>query len=1712
MPTSPRSLALTPALCSLLPVLLVLLAGTSASAAEAPTRTRVLIEGAASHEVRVETIRHDAAGARLQVAIPAVELQKADLGGEAFDALELPGGGHAGRAGEPALPTFTRLVAVPAGMTATARIAAREMVGLGTVRVAPAEALRDGKAAGPRRFDAATYAASSARTPSVSVGAPGRLHGVPVVPVTISPVAYDPATGRTEIARHVEVEVSFATDPAASDAPAPRVIAESFARILAEEVAGFRLDGEVAVGPGTYVMICPDNSTVLSIVEDLAQWRRRQGYVVEVVSTAQTGTTNTAIRNWLINRYQTADPPLEFVTLVGDASGTVMIPSFREGESGYNGEGDHQYTTLDGADVLADVHIGRLSVTSTSQLEDVVRKIVTYESAPDMSQTDWFTTAGLTGDPASSGYSTIWVNQFVKEQLLDLGYTQIDTIWGGNYVTQMMATINQGETLFTYRGYWHMSGMTENHILSLNNGYQLPFAVILTCDTGSFWTDTTCRSEAFLRAPSGGGIASIGTATIGTHTRYNNCMFLGINNGVLNSDEHRVGPALTRGKLNLYTNYWVNEPEHVRIWSTWNNLMGDPATEIFTGVPALIDVDHPAGVSLDANALPVTVTHAGAPVAGARVAVVQDGTVRSTAETDASGEALLDIAGAVAGQLLVTVTGTNTHPYLGQATVGAVGQSVDVTATQIADPTGNGDGLANCGETLDLSLELSNAGSSPVGGVTASLRGAPDWATLDVAGASYGSLPAGGSSWGQFQVTLGDDAPGGRDLTLRLDASGEGETWSSLVTVPVHGPWTSANRLVFGGPGGDLDPGESGTIALDLGNVGNLATAGVTAELSCTSKWIDVTDASGSWGAIAAGGAAAQADPFAISITDACYPGHLASLVVELTFAEGGTQTIAYPVVVGEAAPGDPTGPDAYGYYAFDDQDDGEYAPTYDWVDIAGVGQNIGIADDSRHDDETVGLDLPFPFTYYGQTHERVSVCSNGWLSFSDTYIKLYRNWSLPADGSPDAMICAFWDDLAGGEVYTHHDTANHRFIVQWDGFGSYYGGSYTGDCTFQIILHDPAHHATDTGDGLIVIQYQSVQINGDETTYFTVGLQDQTREVGLTYAYGNNYAGGAATVAAGRAIAIRPVVPQAQGTLLGSITNQDGGGSPVADAMVTVLGGGRQIASGADGRYSGGVPVGTWDVMVTHPSFAADTVYAVPILENEATMRDFALRDVGGPDILAVTQLADTEDTAGPYVVEAQLSDHTGLAARALHYTTSVDGSLHTVDLQLVDALTGTYRGTIPGQPEGTRVQYWLTAADVLGNTSASPAGAPWPTYGFMVASVVDVATDDCEQTGAWQVNVGGGDNASSGEWERGDPIGTFENGNPVQPEDDHTAAPGTDCWFTGQHVAGQSSGYNDVDGGTTSLYSPVYDLGAYNTVEVSYWRWYSNDEGYSPGEDTWAVDVSNDGGSSWTSLENTTASDESWQQISFVVNDLFAAPDRLRLRFRASDLGGGSLVEAAVDDLAISASEVVADLAAPTVAVTGPAAGGQYGNGQTLPVTWTASDDVGVVSVEVRLSLDGGATYDLVLGSGPLTGALDWTVDVPADQASYDARVRVQVIDGQQRSATAVSGPLTIVPGTTAAVLPTALALDQNHPNPFNPQTSIRYALPQAGPVRLQVFDLQGRLVRTLVRGEQAAGVHTVVWKGRDDAGSEVASGIYFYRLSTDAGDDVRKMTLLK
>ena len=193
-------------------------------------------------------------------------------------------------------------------------------------------------------------------------------------------------------------------------------------------------------------------------------------------------------------------------------------------------------------------------------------------------------------------------------------------------------------------------------------------------------------------------------------------------------------------------------------------------------------------------------------------------------------------------------------------------------------------------------------------------------------------------------------------------------------------------------------------------------------------------------------------------------------------------------------------------------------------------------------------------------------------------------------------------------------------------------------------------------------------------------------------------------------------------------------------------------------------------------------------------------------------------------------------------------------------------------------------------------------------------------------------------------------------------------------------------------------------------------------------------------------------------------------------------------------------------------------FGGGKIVP---TASHDLAAIrpstssgiSFVVGQRVEGLTLPEASGGTAPLTYTL--SPALPAG-LSFDAATRTITGTPQAAAETAYTYTVTDANGASAALalqtLPTAFALADNFPNPFNPATTIKYALPQAADVELTVYNVVGQPVRTLVAEHQSAGRYVVEWDATDDSGHSLSSGMYLYHLQAGEFREVKKMLLLK
>jgi len=281
-------------------------------------------------------------------------------------------------------------------------------------------------------------------------------------------------------------------------------------------------------------------------------------------------------------------------------------------------------------------------------------------------------------------------------------------------------------------------------------------------------------------------------------------------------------------------------------------------------------------------------------------------------------------------------------------------------------------------------------------------------------------------------------------------------------------------------------------------------------------------------------------------------------------------------------------------------------------------------------------------------------------------------------------------------------------------------------------------------------------------------------------------------------------------------------------------------------------------------------------------------------------TPLANVLDPVDPIDITVETFAEAGSSlSLTLYY--SISGGTYS-SLDMLEASPNNWSSQIPNPESGSIVEYYIHASDDDGNDVYHPHRAPEIPHFFVVGTSSFFSTliyEDAETEQGWSLGIAG-DDASAGTWIRDVPIGTWEGTDPVQPEADHSLA-GSMCFVTGNAAfTGDNSGAGDIDGGRTTLESPVYAIPLGVSPVISYWRWYTNDLGFSPGEDSWTVQV-RDQNNTWIALEQTNASDNSWSQHQFLLKHFFEQPNQLQFRFIAEDAPGGSLVEAALDDLHI-------------------------------------------------------------------------------------------------------------------------------------------------------------------------------------------------------------------
>ena len=811
--------------------------------------------------------------------------------GREFLSVEYDGAYPSGEQGHPELPVLRALVQIPFG--ATPRIEFREAhyeeislpeLGFG----APVRPVREPwvKLPGfvpPYEMDERAYSRDSYQYPSrVEVIDISTARSYRLALIEVRPVDYNPVGGTISIARKLAFDVYFDNADLVltrrmkerySSKRYDAVVKPLLANPTAFEDAVMWLPAESDLG---YLIVAGDIYADSSHI--LADWKRHKGYSVKVRTVSELGGTREAIRSWIIAEYDTAVVAPTFVLLVGDIED---VPSFEGGDSGT--ESDLPYGDMDDGGYIPELFVGRISIADQGQLGHFLRRIIQYEQFDFPPENRGF--ANKVCFMASDDVSWWEFAQETQRYKIDTYFGpagfHCDSIWArGNPSAgdQSRVAVEDGRTIVSYTGHggyylWDAPEWSLSDVRGLSNVDQYPLVLSNACITGTFRL-AECFGEAWIRQENAGSIGFIG-ASDNSYWLEDDAMERATMDDVFGLNYRFAGGFLYRGLLAVHIGF----PGSAHYYYDIYNLLGDPSLAVWLGNPQELIAIYPPMLSVG-GVISVNVTADGTPVDSALVCATDGGVVHSVGYTDASGNITLSVAGAGMGDTIwVTATYYDMIPHLGFAIIGGGGAWFALDSIVIDDSAGDGDGMADIGEEIALTVFIKNIGGEDAVSVQGILRTADDGIELEDTTGDFGAIAEGSSASNAvpFTISLDNDIPDGTIKAMTLLVSDEHDSsWNIPIGLRVHAPRLSiASHSISDTIGGDgdgfLQPGESAELTVVVRNTGGETARFMALELAVAENpYVTVTTAMAGIDSIAPSESKPALTPFVVSASPSC--------------------------------------------------------------------------------------------------------------------------------------------------------------------------------------------------------------------------------------------------------------------------------------------------------------------------------------------------------------------------------------------------------------------------------------------------------------------------------------------------------------------------------------------------------------------------------------------------------------------------------------------------------------------------------------------------------------------------------------------------------------------------------------------------------------------------------------------------------------------------
>ena len=857
---------------------------------------------------KAECVKSDMTSLKASFSFSTIDAQDIQSERGTFSWLSLPNTVIGGNEGDPQIPVVNELIAVPFGAQPRIEITSYSSTdyrlsdyGIHTLVPRQPSLRKDQRPEEvPFVYNEAAYQTRGLRSePQAVVSVEGTMRGIQLGKMTIEPVSYDPVNNTLRVFNNIEVEVHFdGADAVATEQMLVNTYSPYFDVIYAQMFNGRSIRDAYSDYPDLYntpvkmTVITTETYAANKTFQDWVVWKKQKGIYTTVYTTATTGTTAANIKSFLRNIYNTELPT--FVVIVGDTDDVTYSLS----SSTTSKVTDLYYSTTSDSDIYPDVFLSRMPISSTTELESLLNKILTYEQ---YTMTD---PSYLSNVLLIAGSDGTWNPRVGQPTINYAADNYFNTAHGFTNVykyldsyTNCYNNMNTGIGFANYTAHggetgWSGPSFSVSDANNLTNNGKYFWAMGNCCLAANWGYSSTCLAEALLRGANKGAFGYIGSCPetywwedyyfgVGATTVTNatpsmsqtqtgsyDGMFMDDMYNTLNSVPYLGNVAVTYAHANSYT----GSVSDTYYWEAYHTL-GDGSVMPYHVNPSANNVSHASTIGIGLNTFTVNADP------GSYVSITKDNEILGTAQVDPTGIANVSITPVTSGgDVLIVVTRQQRQPYM--QTIQAVSLDGPYIALDSYTPTST-----HVGDNTNLSITFKNVGAySTTGNTNVTLSANdPSVVTILQPTGSFGALaPEATTTVNGFSFKIAEGVADGTIVTLHYIAENGSDTYEGNIAITATEAVLEYKNMAWNG---GFVPGETLTLSATFKNTGHYQATNARIELSTSSDYVTINTQPIQAGTIEAG----QEVTYDFSVTIAANCPETAVLPVIFTMtADGG--------------------------------------------------------------------------------------------------------------------------------------------------------------------------------------------------------------------------------------------------------------------------------------------------------------------------------------------------------------------------------------------------------------------------------------------------------------------------------------------------------------------------------------------------------------------------------------------------------------------------------------------------------------------------------------------------------------------------------------------------------------------------------------------------------------------------------------------------------